>query len=71
MVAQEDPVLRIRAQRAAEQGISPDDLPPVPAKVLRPPPLPPPQIHPKDMPHHKPKPQKTDKPVRKRKHHSA
>ena len=36
---QEDPVLRARAQRAAAQGISEGDLPPVPRGIVEPPPL--------------------------------
>lgn len=46
--AQEDPVLRARAQRASAQGISEGDLPPVPRGVVEPPPLPPPEAHVKD-----------------------
>jgi hypothetical protein len=38
----EDPVLKIQAQRGAE------DLPPVPRGILEPPPLPPPVTHVKD-----------------------
>ena len=45
---QEDPVLRARAQRAAAQGISEGDLPPVPRGIVEPPPLPPPEAHVKD-----------------------
>jgi len=45
---QEDPVLRARAQRAAAQGISDGDLPPVPRGIVEPPPLPPPEAHVKD-----------------------
>ena len=46
--AQEDPVLRARAQRASAQGISEGDLPPVPRGIVEPPPLPPPEAHVKD-----------------------
>ncbi len=46
--AQEDPVLRARAQRASAQGISEGDLPPVPRGIVEPPPLPPPEVHVKD-----------------------
>jgi hypothetical protein len=46
--AQEDPVLRARTQRAASQGISEGDLPPVPRGIVEPPPLPPPEAHVKD-----------------------
>ena len=42
---QEDPVLKARAQRASLSG----DLPPVPRGVVEPPPLPPPETHPKDL----------------------
>jgi hypothetical protein len=44
-----DPVVAARAQRAAAQGVSEDDLPPVPKGIIEPPPLPPPEIHPKDL----------------------
>lgn len=40
----EDPVAKARALRAA-----PGDLPPVPRGVVEPPPLPPPETHPKDL----------------------
>ena len=43
-----DPVTAARSQRAAAQGISEGDLPPVPKGIVEPPPLPPPEIHPKD-----------------------
>ena len=46
--AQEDPVLRARAQRASAQGIAEGDLPPVPRGIVEPPPLPPPEAHVKD-----------------------
>ena len=46
--AQEDPVLRARAQRASALGISEGDLPPVPRGIVEPPPLPPPESHVKD-----------------------
>ena len=46
--AQEDPVLRARAQRASAQGISDGDLPPVPRGIVEPPPIPPPEAHVKD-----------------------
>lgn len=45
---QEDPVMRARAQRAAAQGPSEGDLPPVPRGIVEPPPLPPPEAHVKD-----------------------
>ena len=44
----EDPVMKARAQRAAAQGISEADLPPVPKGIVEPPPLPSPEIHPRD-----------------------
>lgn len=44
----EDPVMKARAQRAAAQGISEADLPPVPRGIAEPPPLPSPEIHPRD-----------------------
>lgn len=47
---QEDPVLKARASRAAAQGIDERDLPPMPKALVEPPPLPPPETHPKDMP---------------------
>ncbi len=47
---QEDPVLKARATRAAAQGIDERDLPPMPKTLVEPPPLPPPETHPKDMP---------------------
>ena|SRR5690242_9223272 len=47
---QDDPVLKARASRAAAQGIDERDLPPVPKTLVEPPPLPPPETHPKDMP---------------------
>ncbi len=43
-----DPVMKARAQRAAAQGISEADLPPVPKGIVEPPPLPAPEIHPRD-----------------------
>lgn len=43
-----DPVTEARGQRAAALGISEGDLPPVPKGIIEPPPLPPPEIHPKD-----------------------
>jgi len=46
--SQEDPVLKARAQRAAAQGVSEGDLPPVPRGIIEPPPLPPPEAHVKD-----------------------
>jgi hypothetical protein len=46
--AQEDPVMKARAQRASAQGISEGDLPPVPRGIVEPPPLPPPEAHVKD-----------------------
>ncbi len=47
---QEDPVLKARATRAAAQGIDERDLPPMPKALVEPPPLPPPETHPKDLP---------------------
>lgn len=44
-----DPVVAARVQRAAALGIAEDDLPPVPRGIIEPPPLPPPEIHPKDL----------------------
>lgn len=46
----DDPVMKARSQRAAAQGIQEDDLPPVPRSIMEPPPLPPPEIHAKDLP---------------------
>jgi len=51
--AVDDPVLKARAQRAEAQGIGDADLPPVPRGVTEPPPLPPPEIHGKDVRHPK------------------
>ena len=48
--AQDDPVVKARMARAAAQGIDERDLPPVPRTLVEPPPLPPPETHPKDMP---------------------
>lgn len=45
---QEDPVMKARAQRAAAQGVSEGDLPPVPRGIIEPPPLPPPEAHVRD-----------------------
>jgi len=42
----EDPVMKIKAQRAQAGGDQ--DLPPVPRTVMEPPPLPPPEAHVKD-----------------------
>lgn len=47
----DDPVMKARVARAQAQGIAEADLPPVPRGVMEPPPLPPPEIHAKDMPH--------------------
>lgn len=47
---QDDPVMKARQARAAAQGIDERDLPPVPKTLVEPPPLPPPETHPKDMP---------------------
>jgi len=44
--APEDPVMKVRAQRAQVGGDQ--DLPPVPRVVLEPPPLPAPEVHIKD-----------------------
>jgi len=43
-----DPVMRVRAQRAAAQGISEGDLPALPKGIMEPPPLPLPELHVKD-----------------------
>ncbi|MFN8011112.1 MAG: hypothetical protein U0P81_06880 [Holophagaceae bacterium] len=43
-----DPVMKARAQRAAAQGLAEADLPPVPRGIVEPPPLPAPEIHPRD-----------------------
>jgi hypothetical protein len=48
--AQEDPVMKARAERAAAQGISERDLPPVPRGIVEPPALPPAETNPKDLP---------------------
>lgn len=45
----DDPVLLARAQRAEARGIPEGDLPPVPRSIVEPPPLPPPELHPRDM----------------------
>ncbi len=42
----DDPVMKVRAQRAQAGGDQ--DLPPVPRVVMEPPPLPPPEVHVKD-----------------------
>ena len=47
---QEDPVMKARLARAAAQGIDERDLPPVPKTLTEPPPLPPAETSPKDMP---------------------
>jgi hypothetical protein len=44
-----DPVTEAKSQRAAALGITEGDLPPVPKGIAEPPPLPPPEIHPKDL----------------------
>lgn len=46
--AQEDPVLKVRTQRAQALGISDGDLPPVPRAISEPPPLPAPETNYKD-----------------------
>ena len=46
----DDPVVKARLARAQAQGIEEADLPPVPRGVTEPPPLPPPEIHAKDVP---------------------
>jgi len=46
----DDPVMKARLARAQAQGIEEADLPPVPRGVTEPPPLPPPEIHAKDVP---------------------
>ncbi|WP_005031964.1 hypothetical protein [Holophaga foetida] len=45
----EDPVMKARTQRAQAQGVSEGDLPPVPKGIIEPPPLPPPELHVRDM----------------------
>jgi len=45
----EDPVVKVRAQRAISQGSGGGDLPPVPKGIIEPPPLPPPEVHVRDM----------------------
>ncbi len=45
-----DPVLRARKVRAAAQGISERELPPVTQGLVDPPPLPPPETHVRDTP---------------------
>jgi hypothetical protein len=47
----DDPVMKARQQRSQAQGIEEGDLPAVPRAILEPPPLPPPEIHAKDVPH--------------------
>ena len=44
----DDPVMKIRVQRAEAQGINEADLPPVPKNIMTPPPLPEPELHIKD-----------------------
>ena len=46
----DDPVLKVRVERARAQGIAEGDLPPVPRGIVEPPPLPPPETHLKDTP---------------------
>jgi hypothetical protein len=46
----DDPVVKARLARAQAQGIEEAELPPVPRGVTEPPPLPPPEIHAKDVP---------------------
>lgn len=45
----EDPVLKARGANTLAQGVSNNDLPPVPRGVTEPPPLPPPESNPKDV----------------------
>lgn len=45
----EDPVMKARTQRAHTQGVNEGDLPPVPRGIIEPPPLPPPELHVRDM----------------------
>jgi len=45
----EDPVLRARAQRGLSENLAEGDLPPVPRVITEPPPLPPPEIHHRDL----------------------
>ena len=49
-----DPVMKARAQRGQGQGLNEGDLPPVPRGVVEPPPLPPPELHPKDTKGYRP-----------------
>ncbi len=44
----EDPVLKVRSQRALAQGLAEGDLPPVPRAITEPPPLPAPETNYKD-----------------------
>jgi hypothetical protein len=46
--APQDPVMRVRAQRAAAQGLDEGDLPALPRGIVEPPPLPPPEAHVRD-----------------------
>jgi len=45
----EDPVLRARSERGLAPNLAEGDLPPVPRVITEPPPLPPPEIHHKDL----------------------
>jgi len=63
---QEDPVLKIRAQRSASLGLPDGDLPPLPKGIVEPPPLPPPETHVKDT--RRGRRAKTRKPVHKKGH---
>ena len=45
----EDPVLQARAARGLSENLVDGDLPPVPRVITEPPPLPPPEIHHKDL----------------------
>ena len=47
----DDPVVKARQQRAQSQGVNEGDLPPVPRTIIEPPPLPPPELHTRDMVH--------------------
>ncbi len=46
--APQDPVMKVRAQRAAAQGVDDGDLPALPRGIVEPPPLPPPEAHVRD-----------------------
>lgn len=45
----EDPVLKARSRQGLSMDLADGDLPPVPRTITEPPPLPPPEIHHKDL----------------------